>query len=101
MSSLLSLGGLAAPMVLLFINGFGLMIVLNPCNTYCVDSMQQRSAEVVSSEGRPMAAVLPLTRPTLARSPAPTWCATFSLPELRPRSSLSSTGSALAGPTPS
>jgi hypothetical protein len=31
----------------LAINGFGLMLVLNPGNTYCVDAMQQRSAEVV------------------------------------------------------
>ncbi len=43
-----SIGGLPLPLVLLAINGFGLMMVLNPGNTYCVDAMQQRSAEVAS-----------------------------------------------------
>ncbi|KAK4701114.1 hypothetical protein P7C70_g5122, partial [Phenoliferia sp. Uapishka_3] len=47
-------GGIVAAVILLFINGIGLMIVLTPANTYCIDVkpslmvMQNRSAEVIA-----------------------------------------------------
>ncbi|KAI5474376.1 hypothetical protein MNV49_003407 [Pseudohyphozyma bogoriensis] len=42
-------GGLAACAILLFLNGFSLMMILTPTNTYCVDVMQERSAEVIAA----------------------------------------------------
>ncbi|WVQ86011.1 hypothetical protein IAT38_008179 [Cryptococcus sp. DSM 104549] len=41
-------GGMAPPLVMLFLNGFALMLANTPVNTYLVDSMQSRSAEVVA-----------------------------------------------------
>ncbi|KAM0750703.1 MFS general substrate transporter [Meredithblackwellia eburnea MCA 4105] len=41
-------GGIVAAVILLVVDGIGLMIVLTPANTYCVDVMQDRSAEVVA-----------------------------------------------------
>ncbi|GEM11038.1 MFS transporter [Rhodotorula toruloides] len=40
--------GLAFAVVLLFIDGIGLMCVLTPSNTYCVDVMPLRSSEVIA-----------------------------------------------------
>jgi len=42
-------GGIAACVLLLFFDGVGLMFVLTPTNTYCVDVMQHRSAEVIAT----------------------------------------------------
>ncbi|KAF8581941.1 MFS general substrate transporter [Ramaria rubella] len=44
-----SIGGLALSLVLLFISGVGVMGVLAVCNTYLVDVMQDRSAEVIAT----------------------------------------------------
>ncbi|KAF8519191.1 major facilitator superfamily domain-containing protein [Gautieria morchelliformis] len=44
-----STGGLAMSLVLLFLNGVGLMGILAVCNTYLVDVMQDRSAEVIAT----------------------------------------------------
>ncbi|GAA5992480.1 hypothetical protein JCM10908_000839 [Rhodotorula pacifica] len=40
--------GLAWVVILLFIDGIGLMCVLTPSNTYCVDVMPTRSSEVIA-----------------------------------------------------
>ncbi|GAA5862821.1 hypothetical protein JCM3774_006655 [Rhodotorula dairenensis] len=40
--------GLAWVVILLFVDGIGLMCVLTPCNTYCVDVMPTRSSEVIA-----------------------------------------------------
>ncbi|GAA6052771.1 hypothetical protein NBRC10513_006828 [Rhodotorula toruloides] len=40
--------GLAFAVILLFIDGIGLMCVLTPSNTYCVDVMPLRSSEVIA-----------------------------------------------------
>jgi hypothetical protein len=42
------LGGLIGALILLFCNGVGLMMVLTPTNTYCIDCMLTRSAEVIA-----------------------------------------------------
>ncbi|XAO22220.1 hypothetical protein I312_100988 [Cryptococcus bacillisporus CA1280] len=41
-------GGMAPPLVMVFLNGVSLMLCLTPLNTYLVDCMQSRSAEVVA-----------------------------------------------------
>ncbi|WWC65403.1 uncharacterized protein I303_108021 [Kwoniella dejecticola CBS 10117] len=41
-------GGIAPPLVMVFINGLALMFVVAPLNTYLVDAMQTRSAEVIA-----------------------------------------------------
>ncbi|KAL7422665.1 hypothetical protein Q5752_001956 [Cryptotrichosporon argae] len=41
-------GGMAPALVMLVVNGFGLMVSLAPMNTYLVDAMQARSAEVIA-----------------------------------------------------
>ncbi|EIW69837.1 hypothetical protein TREMEDRAFT_13217, partial [Tremella mesenterica DSM 1558] len=41
-------GGLAPSLIMLFINGFGQMCALTPINTYAIDAMQTRSAEVIA-----------------------------------------------------
>lgn len=41
-------GGIAPPLVMAAINGFGVMLVFTPVNTYAVDVMQKRSAEVIA-----------------------------------------------------
>ncbi|CDZ98104.1 Synaptic vesicle transporter SVOP and related transporters (major facilitator superfamily) [Phaffia rhodozyma] len=41
-------GGLAPPCVFMFSSGFGLMLVFSSANTYCVDCLQSRSAEVIA-----------------------------------------------------
>ncbi|POY75477.1 putative Fructokinase [Rhodotorula taiwanensis] len=40
--------GLAWVAILLFVDGIGLMCVLTPCNTYCVDVLSTRSSEVIA-----------------------------------------------------
>ncbi|GAA6017760.1 hypothetical protein JCM10207_000488 [Rhodosporidiobolus poonsookiae] len=40
--------GLAWTVILLFVDGVGLMIVLTPANTYCVDVMGARASEVIA-----------------------------------------------------
>ncbi|TKA55056.1 hypothetical protein B0A53_02531 [Rhodotorula sp. CCFEE 5036] len=40
--------GLAWVVILLFVDGIGLMCILTPCNTYCVDVMPTRSSEVIA-----------------------------------------------------
>ncbi|KAK8850375.1 hypothetical protein IAR55_004293 [Kwoniella newhampshirensis] len=42
-------GGIAPPLVFLFINGAALMMGLSPLNTYLIDAMQSRSAEVIAA----------------------------------------------------
>ncbi|OWZ59705.1 dityrosine transporter [Cryptococcus neoformans c45] len=41
-------GGMAPPLIMVFLNGISLMLCLTPLNTYLVDCMQSRSAEVVA-----------------------------------------------------
>ncbi|WWC72432.1 uncharacterized protein I206_106394 [Kwoniella pini CBS 10737] len=41
-------GGIAPPLVMVFLNGLSLMFVVAPLNTYLVDAMQSRSAEVIA-----------------------------------------------------
>ncbi|WWD08489.1 hypothetical protein V865_006601 [Kwoniella europaea PYCC6329] len=41
-------GGIAAPLVMVFLNGLALMFGFAPLNTYLVDAMQTRSAEVIA-----------------------------------------------------
>ena len=41
-------GGVGPPVVFMVIQGAGLMFTLTPINTYAVDSMQNRSAEVIA-----------------------------------------------------
>ncbi|GMK54479.1 hypothetical protein CspeluHIS016_0110650 [Cutaneotrichosporon spelunceum] len=41
-------GGLAPPIVMLFINGIGTQMFFTPLNTYLVDAMQKRSAEAIA-----------------------------------------------------
>jgi hypothetical protein len=41
-------GGVGPPVVFMLLNGMGLMFTLTPLNTYAVDSMQDRSAEVIA-----------------------------------------------------
>ncbi|KAM0748518.1 MFS general substrate transporter [Meredithblackwellia eburnea MCA 4105] len=41
--------GLAGVCILLFINGLGVIFVLAPSNTYCVDVLQHRSTEVMAA----------------------------------------------------
>ncbi|WRT70535.1 uncharacterized protein IL334_007533 [Kwoniella shivajii] len=41
-------GGMAPPLIMVFFNGVGLMFSLAPLNTYLVDGMQTRSAEVIA-----------------------------------------------------
>nr|XP_019051257.1 dityrosine transporter [Kwoniella bestiolae CBS 10118]OCF30187.1 dityrosine transporter [Kwoniella bestiolae CBS 10118] len=41
-------GGIAAPLVMVFLNGIALMFGFAPLNTYLVDAMQTRSAEVIA-----------------------------------------------------
>ncbi|KDE08499.1 hypothetical protein MVLG_01279 [Microbotryum lychnidis-dioicae p1A1 Lamole] len=40
--------GLAFTVILLFLNGVGLMMILTAANTYCVDVLQHRSSEVIA-----------------------------------------------------
>ncbi|SCV68223.1 BQ2448_344 [Microbotryum intermedium] len=40
--------GLIFTVILLFLNGVGLMMVLTAANTYCVDVLQKRSSEVIA-----------------------------------------------------
>ncbi|SCZ90003.1 BZ3500_MvSof-1268-A1-R1_Chr1-3g01717 [Microbotryum saponariae] len=40
--------GLAFTVILLFVNGVGLMMILTAANTYCVDVLQHRSSEVIA-----------------------------------------------------
>ncbi|KAH8922464.1 MFS general substrate transporter [Atractiella rhizophila] len=42
-------GGIPTAIILLALTGIGLMLVLTACNTYCVDVMQQNSAEVIAA----------------------------------------------------
>ncbi|WWD20555.1 hypothetical protein CI109_105031 [Kwoniella shandongensis] len=42
-------GGMAPPLVFLFINGVALMLALSPLNTYLIDANQTRSAEVIAA----------------------------------------------------
>ncbi|ODN82784.1 hypothetical protein L202_01060 [Cryptococcus amylolentus CBS 6039] len=41
-------GGMAPPLIMVFLNGLSLMLALTPINTYLVDAMQSRSAEVIA-----------------------------------------------------
>lgn len=41
-------GGMAPPIIMLFINGIGTQIALTPVNTYLVDAAQSRSAECIA-----------------------------------------------------
>ncbi|WWC92114.1 uncharacterized protein L201_007068 [Kwoniella dendrophila CBS 6074] len=41
-------GGIAPPLIMVFLNGVALMFALAPLNTYLVDAMQTRSAEVIA-----------------------------------------------------
>lgn len=48
MQFFLGYGGLALSLIFLVVCGIGLMMVLTATNTYCVDVMQSRSAEVIA-----------------------------------------------------
>lgn len=41
-------GGIAPPLIITVINGIGVMLVFTPVNTYAVDVMQKRGAEVIA-----------------------------------------------------
>ncbi|KAH8917525.1 MFS general substrate transporter [Atractiella rhizophila] len=70
-------GGIPTAIILLALTGIGLMLVLTACNTYCVDVMQQNSAEVIAANNciryifsaAASASILPLVK-TIGVGPA-------------------------------